>query len=190
MVLACRKFLADMWAGREPYILTLCGPSGTGKTHLAQMIRHFLIGHSERIYKNTTRKRLDPDGSNYLASYVYQQEKGIFVRWADLVKTSRDGDHYSFARACKDWVKIVDDIGAAGFSSERGDTLKLTPFVLEKLGDLCDSRLRKWTVLTSNYNRRQIAEQFDVRIASRLGRDNNVIIECDVQDFSLRNKKQ
>jgi hypothetical protein len=50
-----------------------------------------------------------------------------------------------------------------------------------------DRRLRKWTVITTHFTRRQIAEQFDTRIASRLIRGSNVVCDCEgLRDYSLR----
>lgn len=187
MLSEAKRFLIEMWTGAEPRWLTICGRSGVGKSHLARRIADFLRKQAEWIYLDTVFLRKSEHSRTYLDGYGYAQEKGIFTRWADLVKSSRDGDYYPFNRACLDWCKVVDDIGAAGFSSEKREgAAVLTPFVLEKLGELCDSRLRKWTVLTSNYNRKQIGEQFDVRIASRLARDGNVIVECNVRDFNSK----
>jgi len=62
----------------------------------------------------------------------------------------------------------------------------LTPFVIEKLGKLADERLRKWTMFTCNFDRRQIALQIDARIASRLMRHGSVIIETNIRDYGLR----
>jgi hypothetical protein len=47
--------------------------------------------------------------------------------------------------------------------------------------------LRKWTVITTNFTRRQLAEQFDPRVASRLMRGGNVICDCEgLRDWGLR----
>ncbi len=77
---------------------------------------------------------------------------------------------------CNDWFVALDDIGAE----------KASDFSVSKLDQIVDARLGKWTVITCNFTRQQIADQMDVRIASRLGRGNNVIVDnIKVPDYSL-----
>lgn len=61
---------------------------------------------------------------------------------------------------------------------------------MSKLDPIIDARLGKWTVITCNFTRKEIAEHMDVRIASRLGRANNVIVDnISVLDYSIRSKE-
>jgi hypothetical protein len=79
--------------------------------------------------------------------------------------------------------KVIDDLGT-GTTGADGEA---TAFAVQKMGELLDRRLRKWTVITTNFTRRQIAEQFDPRIASRLMRGGNVICDCEeLDDWGLR----
>ncbi len=61
---------------------------------------------------------------------------------------------------------------------------------MSKLDQIIDARLGKWTVITCNFTREEIAEQMDVRIASRLSHANNVIVDnISVLDYSIRSKE-
>ena len=61
---------------------------------------------------------------------------------------------------------------------------------MSKLDQIIDAQLGKWTVITCNFTREEIAEQMDARIASRLGRANNVIVDnISVLDYSIRSKE-
>jgi DNA replication protein DnaC len=92
----------------------------------------------------------------------------------------REGDYDIMDAVCNDWFVALDDIGA-----ERS-----TDYSLAKLDEVIDARLGKWTVITSNFTRKEIADYCDVRIASRLGRGNNVIIDnIDARDYSTRQRK-
>lgn len=72
---------------------------------------------------------------------------------------------------------VLDDVGA-----EHGSEL-----LRGKLFDLLDNRLDKWTVITTNLSAGEVAEQLDARIASRLRRGNNVLVEVrDAEDFCWR----
>ena len=76
---------------------------------------------------------------------------------------------------CDDWFVALDDIGAE----------RTSDFSVSKLDQIIDARLGKWTVITCNFTREQIAEHMDVRIASRLGRGKNVIVDnINVLDYS------
>ena len=85
-------------------------------------------------------------------------------------------------------ISVVD--AGSGVSS-----LKTRQSLTEVFGWLwlarVDARLGKWTVITCNFSREEIAEHMDVRIASRLGRGNNVIVDgiC-VRDYSTRCQKE
>jgi DNA replication protein DnaC len=75
-----------------------------------------------------------------------------------------------------DFLVVVDDLGAARDK---------TNFIADGLYRLCNSRLGKWTVFTTNLRLNEVAEQIDPRVASRLIRDENVLCRIEAPDYAL-----
>lgn len=76
---------------------------------------------------------------------------------------------------------VLDDLGAE-YKSD---------YIRSQLYELLDARLNKWTVITSNLSLSDIADRLDVRIASRIKRGENVIVESkDPFDFCYMAKKE
>lgn len=176
------QLCSDVLVGLEPRWLFLCGRSGVGKTHLADRIAAFLQKWGEWAYNKRERPKRDPSFEHYETTYAYAQTGAVSVKWSKIVDMARDGD-FSEYNACKnDVYKVIDDLGAEGFGPDR----KPTPFVVNQLGKLADARIGKWTVWTSNFMKRDFAEIFDVRIASRMLREGNVIVEVDARDYNIR----
>jgi len=63
---------------------------------------------------------------------------------------------------------------------------KLRELSASKLYDVLESRLGKWTVITANLGLEAIGNVLDPRIASRMIRNNSVVVDVDVPDFNLR----
>ncbi len=182
---AAHAFLADLAAGHPPRWLTLTGPPGCGKTHLADRIRWYLRRHGENIFQNTPM--FPPPRSatprDYLSLYTYAQEGSILTKWSRLLESARDGNYTPLRRAAHDHYKIIDDLGVDSFDH----TAQPTVFATQKIAELLDRRLGKWTVITTNFTLRHLATHFDPRIASRLLRGNNVVVDCSaLRDFTLR----
>jgi hypothetical protein len=172
-----QRFCSDMLAGRTPRWLTLVGASGCGKTYIARRICDFVRKHGEGVY-NAQRHGDHPE-----TLWAYVTEGGLFSKWLKILDAGREGDFGPAHRAGRAWFKCVDDLGAEGL--ERGGTAY--DFSRNLMGKLSDQRIGKWTVFTSNYNRKQIAETFDTRISSRMMRDGNVIVDLShVRDFNIR----
>jgi energy-coupling factor transporter ATP-binding protein EcfA2 len=182
---AAEQWCGHFLAGDEPRWLSFVGHSGAGKTWLAEAIRVFLKHHAARTYAAHYRRRTDPEGRNYLSGYLYQQEGRFLVKWPALIEKARNSDYWPLRCAADDFVKIIDDVGAETLDKSGNPT----PFAIGALSNLCDSRVRKWTVLTSNYDRAELAQRYDARIASRMMRDESVIVTCDVRDFNLRREQ-
>lgn len=108
--------------------LSLLGPTGIGKTHLALRVWRYI------------HDRVKWDGCGFIESDIY---------WPKFVGDLRNGA-FDQARDMIQWpVLLLDDIGA-----ER-DT---TGFATEQLNMLLGARSDKWTILTSNLSPKQIAD--------------------------------
>lgn len=186
-----KRFLSDILAGAEPRWLVLLGRPGCGKTHLADKIRWFLRDNAQRIYETTVRPQIDPAGSSYTTAWSYAQEGGILAKWDTIAAKAKSGDYSMLRMAERDWCKVIDDLGVNSFSDRGQREPVATTFSVQIIGSVLDARLRKWTVITSNFSQSEFARQFDTRIASRLMRDNNVIVDCfRLRDFGLRKRDQ
>jgi hypothetical protein len=183
MLSEAKRFVADMATGAEPRWLVIVGKSGTGKTMLADRIRWWVKGRGRAIYEKFDRKRIDPHGDRYESLYTYAQGGALLCKWGRLIEQMRGGDFDRYLAAGSDWFKVIDDLGVDSFDASGNPT----KFATQKMAELLDRRLRKWTVITSNFTRTQLATTFDARIASRLMRDGNVIVDAsDVRDFFIR----
>jgi DNA replication protein DnaC len=148
-----------------PYWLTLCGKSGVGKTHLAKAVyRQFMQQNRFDIMFDSIRQKT-------------YGNTGEFVNWRDFCDAVRSGAYDHIDQLCDEWFVILDDIG-----SERDPT----GFIASALDRILNSRQKKWTLITTNLSLPEISERLDARIASRMLRDNGVVIETDATDFSLR----
>ena len=180
MLHSARSFISDMITGAEPRWLVLVGESGCGKTYLAERIVEWMKVYGRCVY-NRERERLGRDGLSSL--WTYAQGGAFMCRWSRLLNQLRSGDYHRLEVAAQDWFKVIDDLG----TDSAGADGEATQFAVQKMGDLLDRRLRKWTVITTNYNRKQIAERFDARIASRLMRHGSVMVDADgLRDYGLR----
>ena len=167
MLAAAKDFGREMGIGATPRWLSFLGWSGTGKTHLARGI--------SRFFKASASVYIDRETGAHLS------RRGGFIGWRKIVDHLRDGDYEIFHAACDDWFVTLDDIGAE----------RTSDFSVSKLDQIIDARLGKWTVITCNFTREQIAEHMDVRIASRLGRGKNVIVDnINACDYSTRSHEE
>jgi len=183
MLRSAREFVADMANGAEPRWLVLVGRSGSGKTYLAERIVEWVKQHGRSVYMRE-RQNQGRDGVSSL--WTYAQAGPFMCRWAKLLSQLRSGQYYRLEDAADDWFKAIDDLG----TDSAGADGEATQFAVQKMGDLLDRRLRKWTVITTNFNRAQIAEKFDVRIASRLMRHGSVIVDAEgLRDYGIRMEK-
>lgn len=175
-------FASEILKGEPPRWLFLCGKSGAGKTHLARRLAAFINQWGEWAYNKHYRAVHDPGGQNPDLLYSYAQSGAVFVKWSHVIDSARDSDYELFRTARADYFKVIDDVGAEGLGQDR----KPTAFVVNQLGKLCDGRLGKWTVFTSNYGIKEFAESFDTRISSRFLRDENITFETTARDYNAR----
>ncbi len=146
--------------------LTFLGTNGVGKTLLARMIYEAWV---KRL-----RYYTEP------ALGISQSRPGRFEKWNSWLRRA----HGEALPAKMDALitcpfVVLDEIGAARDK---------TGFVTDVLHDVLSDRIGYPTVITSNTTMEQWRE-IDNRIASRLVRDDNLIVECVTEDYALRNRK-
>ncbi len=134
---------------RARYWLTLIGPCGIGKTHMAKAVF--------KTHRATSSK------------------SQRYTRWIDALNYMRDGHHDYPSELAREHLLVIDDVGAE-HGSEYGT---------QKLLEVLEKRMGKWTFITSNLNMETFAEM-DKRIASRLVRDHNTVLEVSCRDYALR----
>jgi len=156
-----------MLTKQTPYWLSLLGTSGAGKTMLAKIIRTLFSRYVDGSIISETPQEIKRAG-------------GGFIRWRRLVEWVREGDYRAFEDVSRDFFVAVDDIGSE----------YPTDFTRAKLYEMFDASEGKWRVWTGNLSLEQIEQQFDPRIASRILRNNSVVVDVDVPDFNLRLKTE
>ena len=184
MISAAKRFIADVYDAKEPRWLVLVGHPGCGKTHIADRIRWFLRDYGEAMYNRDVRAVIDPDNARVETIYSYAQEGAVMVKWGTLIERLREGETSLFAKACEDHYKVIDDLGVNSLDKEGN----ATPFACQKMGELLDRRIRKWTIVTTNWSIDEISMAFDSRVASRLMRNSEVIKCFGLRDYLVRMK--
>lgn len=109
--------------------------------------------------------------------------RSVYKKWPLLIEDLLNDDSLIY-RIIKTPVLILDDIGAEYIGSE-----KKAQLVASKLYIICEERMNRWTFFTSNLSPKHVAENLDIRIASRLHRGQNLILDLsEVPDYSLTHK--
>lgn len=166
MLAAANSFVTDLIAGSPRRWLSLTGTSGAGKTFLAEQIF--------RWYSKTPmfHKRAD---------YDRNIEAGNFVYWPEVAKFLQQNKGGAWVEEIsRDAFMVIDDIGAARDN---------TGFITGELSTILGRRVGKWTILTANLSLPEIEEKIDRRVASRMIRDKNIVVDVDVIDYALRKNK-
>ena len=146
---------------KPPYWLTICGPSECGKTFLTHQLVRFI-----------SQFRIHPAP----ATVAKQTNRTIISRFYEashLVHDSIRRGGQDFALAKDSDVLAVDDLGADSAREVTVDILYRLLSWRSAKGELP----AKWTLITSNLDPIQIGDQYDPRLASRLRRGINRIVE-------------
>jgi DNA replication protein DnaC len=168
MLTEASRFCLDMLAGSEPRWLSLLGTSGAGKSHLSAWILRFFQCRVQRHFIHGK------------AGYVLSERTASYRDWRRCSARFKNQEWDLVDAICEDWLCVLDDIGAEHDPNS---------FAASKLDEICNRRLGKWTVITSNLQLEQISAQMDPRIASRLLRGGNVVVGIDTEDYALRMRK-
>lgn len=83
-----------------------------------------------------------------------------------------------------DFLVWIDDIGSADESRES------MRWLATSLYRLCNARLGKWTLFTTNLSMQEIGEKIDPRVLSRLIRDRNEFVRIEAADYALRARRK
>lgn len=149
----------------RPYWLSLCAKSGTGKTTLARAVyRQFMEQNRFELSYDRIQNRI-------------QGNTAMFVDWRKFCDNLRGGAYELVDDVCDEWFVIIDDLGA-----ER-DT---TGFIAAATDRILNSRRDKWTLITTNLPISEIGDRIDPRVASRLIRGENQVVEIEADDWNLR----
>ncbi len=168
------SFMDDLFNARTPRWLSLLGNAGAGKTMLAKIIWHLFRDHRHTQIDWKRSKETESGGRQGRIIRC----RGGFINWGKAVNRMLEGD-YAFLEDLREYdFFVLDDIVS--------EYLKMRELSASKLYDVLESRLGKWTVITANVSLRQIGEILDPRLASRMIRNNGIVIQADVPDFSLR----
>jgi chromosomal replication initiation ATPase DnaA len=150
-------YLHAIRAGGKPCWMTLWGTNGKGNGTGKT--------HLARLIAAAVRNHLPQTPATCTLNWPK-----LCTRWQAREDT---GHKLGFARECG--LLIIDDAGAEHQSAA---TVSL-------LQDLLNSRLGKWTIITSNLSPEEWSAR-DHRIASRLIRDGSFLVQCETVDFANR----
>ena len=165
MKAAAATFVADYKLKKQPRWLSLLGTSGAGKTLLAKFIR------------DATQQRWESQPSGVKYSTYWS-----FYHWPTAAKRMLDRRQWDLVDCMiEDDCCIIDEVECE--SDSKG-------ILRDKLCNIAERRLGKWTVITSNLSLEGIAAKLDQRISSRMLRGGNVVVDVDVLDYNLRKRNE
>lgn len=166
MLEATAQFAASVNYVSPPYWLTLSGDSGIGKTHLAKAVRQQFLD------QNRFERFPDYENNRVVGNTEW------YCDWRKFADDIRSGSYERLVEdAIDEWFVIIDDFGA-----ERDPS----GFIAAASDRILNDRKNKWTLITTNLSLKNIGERLDVRIASRLMRDRNQVVEVEAEDYALR----
>lgn len=168
------------WDFKKPVSLYLDSDCGTGKTHIAVcLFRKFII---QSVEAKMNEAKINAD--SYFS--VYNLKYRCFYKEADLLSLIYQSYNNKYTdeseileNLSRQPILIIDDL----FSSRTNDNARRIMF------DLIDKRL-DWkqlpTLITSNWSIEKIANEIDVRIASRLS--SGLVINLNTEtDYRINN---
>ena len=158
-----QNWLFAQWEKSEPYWCSLLGTSGTGKTYLAKQCKDKI----EKLGLNVFRCKF---------SGVNQYKDVSFFYWPTIARKLRGQEYDIVPYIIETDFRFIDDLGAENKSD----------YVIGALNEICNSRIGKCTFITSNLSMLDIHDNFDARIASRMKRGKNIIIQTNATDYDLR----
>lgn len=143
------------WLKQNPLLLYICGPTGTGKSHVARSILRFCRASASRV----SRTRM---------------LSGADWRWPELADEFKAKNFSALEDLFTTDLVLLDDIGAED-----------DPFnvAADKLCQILSRREKKFTVITSNKAPEEFAV-IDPRIADRLFRNSKIVDLTGASSYS------
>jgi len=118
-------------------------------------------------------------GKTFLARAIHGMfhGKAHWLDWVDLCRRYQSKEDITgrLRWACDAALVIIDDAGAE----------HQTPATLALLHGLLQTRIRRWTLITTNFSPDEWRKR-DERIGSRIIRDRNTHADCTTLDFATR----
>jgi DNA replication protein DnaC len=163
----------SIWPGNARW-LTLIGVCGSGKTMLARQI--FRAAEASNpgnmpLWSLGTGVRHERD----------RRPRCVWLTATEFADRMLGGEWDLPEHLAADFLVAIDDVGAARDTKAN--------HIAEALYRLCNVRLGKWTLFTSNLNLSDIAAKIDERVASRLIRDGNVVHRITAGDYAMPRKR-
>lgn len=143
------------WVNQDPVLLYLCGPTGTGKSHVARSILRFCRASASRA----SRTRM---------------LSGAAWRWPELADEFKAKNFSALEDLFTTDLAILDDLGA------EDDPFNIAA---DKLCQILSRREKKFTVITSNKAPEEFAA-IDPRIADRMFRNSKIVDLAGVTSFA------
>ncbi len=146
------KILCD-WANNPKGFLVFCGNVGTGKTHFCAAFHNYLIEQNKNI-------------RSYSEQYFFNELKQtIQMNWDPIGRIREISSSHHL---------ILDDMGSS----------KMTDWQKEMLSELIDMRYSSDLpmLITSNFDRQTMKNEFGDRFYSRIFASRNTIIQTNSED--------
>lgn len=143
------------WLKQSPLLLYICGPTGTGKTHVARAILRFCRASGSRASRTRMLSCAD-------------------WRWPELADEFKAKNFSALEDLFTTDLVLLDDIGAED-----------DPFnvAADKLCQILSRREKKFTVITSNKAPEEFAV-IDPRIADRFFRNSKIVDLTGASSYS------
>lgn len=159
---ACKSFVRDLLAGKNPRGLYIHGRVGSGKTHLACSIANELVKRGVEVLFVVV-----PD---YLEEIKHSWDQGNEYNEKEILDRAREVA-----------VLVMDDLGAHSYSD----------WTKSKIYSILNHRINNNlpTVITSNLEYLEVGEYLDYRISSRITELCRPVLLLVDKDEDIRLKK-